>query len=171
MTIDIVQLRAGDESRLRELRLRALRDTPDAFGSTEASALAVKHEGWAQQLATMPTFAATQDGADLGLVRVMRDEERADLGWLISMWVAPEARRLGTGRNLVETAVTAAATQGWEYLALDVADDNFPAVQLYASLGFEATGETGTLAPPRQHIREHRRVKKLHAGTQQGEPV
>lgn len=159
--MDILRLRPGEESRLRELRLRSVRDSPDIFGSTEAELRERDAESWTLQLQSMPTFRALENGRDLGLARLAQDEQRLEQGWLISMWVAPEARRVGVGRLLVAAVIAEAQTCGMRLLALDVGDDNAPAIALYESLGFVPTGETGALDPARQHIRIHRRVKRL----------
>ncbi len=157
----VVRLAAGEWQRLRETRLRALRDTPDAFGATFEEAACRSSDGWAQQLRDLPTFIAVSDGRDVGMARYAADEKSTDTAWLISMWVAPEARRMGIGAALVDAVIDCAHAAGMKRLLLDVADHNAPAVALYARKGFQPTGETGTLPPPRDHIREHRRELAL----------
>ena len=95
--MEIVRLTVDEGPRLRRLRLRALEDAPDAFGSTLAETQARPPESWPQQLRTLPTFAAVIDGEDVGMVRGAPDPEAAGDAWLISMWVAPRARRSGVG--------------------------------------------------------------------------
>ena len=97
---------------------------------------------------------ATVDGRDLGLARGLPHEHVPGAGYLISMWVAPEARGQGIGSALVDAVVHWARTQGMTRLLLDVADQNAPAVALYTRKGFLPTGETGPLSPTRSHIRE-----------------
>src|SRR5436190_9375583 len=60
--------------RLRAIRLRALLDAPDAFGSTYEEIVARPAESWSKQLADLPTFVAVRDGIDVGMVRCARDE-------------------------------------------------------------------------------------------------
>jgi GNAT superfamily N-acetyltransferase len=103
--IRIEQLTAGEGQRLRSIRLRALRDTPDAFGSTLEDASARPAETWSKQVLDLPTFVAVKDGHDVGLVRCARDQTRVDTAWLISMWVAPEIRRTGVGAALVDVVI------------------------------------------------------------------
>lgn len=155
------QLTAGDGPRLRSIRLRALRDAPDAFGATleEASALAM--ETWSTQVVELPTFVAVKDDNDVGLVRCARDQSRIDTAWLISMWVAPDVRRTGVGAALVDLVIEWARTNGISRLLLDVADLNAPAIALYERKGFKPNGDVGALPAPRQHIREHQRELRL----------
>ncbi|MDD9932720.1 MAG: GNAT family N-acetyltransferase [Myxococcales bacterium] len=147
--------------RLRALRLRALRDAPDAFETTFESAAGWPDDSWAQQLAALPTFVAVRDGADVGMVRGAMDEDRPDTAWLISMWVAPEARRHGVGGLLVDRVVLWARELELTRLLLDVGDANAAAIALYAGRGFERTGVTSRLPPPRDHIAEHQRELRL----------
>jgi ribosomal protein S18 acetylase RimI-like enzyme len=159
--IELVQLRDTEWLRLRAIRLRALLDSPDAFGSTFEEAEARSTEGWTRQLSELPTFVAVCQGADVGMVRCARDAASERTAWLISMWVAPEARRRRIGAALIDAAIGWARAHGMDRLQLDVADDNAPAIALYARKGFEPTGERGTLPPPRDQVVEHRRVLML----------
>jgi ribosomal protein S18 acetylase RimI-like enzyme len=77
------------------------------------------------------------------------------------MWVAPEARGHGVGEQLILAVKDWARSAGHARLLLDVADGNLPAVALYERMGFEPTGEIGSLPPPREHVAEHRRALDL----------
>ena len=159
--IDIQRLAAHEGPRLRAIRLRALAEAPDAFGSTCDEAAALPLDSWTEQLQSMATFAAIVDGEDVGLVRGARDDARTDAAWLISMWVAPEVRGQGVGEALVGAVVEWARAGGARRLLLDVGDHNRPAIALYARMGFEPNGTTGSLPAPRSHIREHQRELRL----------
>ena len=159
--IRLQRLGPDEGPRLRAIRLRALRDAPDAFASTLEEAAARTSENWTSQVLELPTFVAVSDGQDVGMVRYAQDGAGAETGWLISMWVAPHVRRQGVGGALVDAVAEWARSRGATRLLLDVADANAPAVSLYARKGFEPTGKSGTLPPPREHIREHRRELAL----------
>jgi ribosomal protein S18 acetylase RimI-like enzyme len=77
------------------------------------------------------------------------------------MWVAPEARGQGVGEALIEAGAGWARSQGFKQLALDVIDDNEPAIALYQRKGFKPTGESNAFPPPREHIVEIRMVISL----------
>jgi GNAT superfamily N-acetyltransferase len=95
------------------------------------------------------------------MVRSGLDARRADTAWLISMWVAPEARRRGIGEARIEVVVAWAEANGIHRLLLDVADDNAAAIALYAKCGFQPNREAGSLPAPREHIREHQRELRI----------
>src|SRR5687767_15349606 len=157
----VEQLTLDEAPRLRAIRLRALADAPDAFGSTFEEAAARPAETWSQQLRDLPTFVAVIDGLDVGMVRCQPDETQPDTAVLISMWVAPAVRRRGVGDALIDAAIEWAHASGVNRLLLYVVDDNAPAIALYARKGFQPTGEVATLPPPREHIREHQRELRL----------
>jgi ribosomal protein S18 acetylase RimI-like enzyme len=150
----IEQLSTGDEGRLRSIRLRALSDTPDAFGTTFDEASARPCEDWQRQLDELVTFVAADGECDLGIARGARHDNWNDTAYLLSMWVAPEVRRRGIAAALVDSVIDWATANGFSRLLLDVAEGNLAAIALYTKKGFVANGTLGTLPPPRQHIRE-----------------
>ena len=156
--MNIHRLVPDNWKRLREIRLAALRDSPDAFGSTLADTIARDEANWREQIATLATFIAVVNGCDIGMVRGGPHEIDPATAYLLSMWVAPDHRHRGYGDLLIQAVIGWAKAAGYGQLVLDVADDNQPAVALYTRLGFEPTGETGTLPAPRTHVREHRRA-------------
>jgi ribosomal protein S18 acetylase RimI-like enzyme len=77
------------------------------------------------------------------------------------MWVAPEVRRTGVGKALVDRVIEWAQANGISRVLLDVADMNTPAIALYDLKGFKPNGKAGALPAPRQHIAEHQRERRL----------
>ncbi len=155
--MEMKRLSIDEGLRLRTIRLRALADAPDAFGSTHAEVAARPLEMWPKQLQEIATFVAVHDGEDVGLVRCASDAHQQDTAWLISMWVAPEARGHGVGDALIDAVIEYARSSGAIRLLLDVGDHNQQAIALYARKGFKPNGETGSLPAPRDHMREHQR--------------
>ena len=150
----IERLRAGEGQRLRAIRLRALADAPEAFASTLADAEARDSAAWEAQIEALPTFVWREGDADVGMVRAAPHDGDADAGYLISMWVAPEARGRGVGAALVREVVAWAREGGLRRLYLDVGAGNASARRLYGRRGFVATGATGALPSPRAHVCE-----------------
>jgi ribosomal protein S18 acetylase RimI-like enzyme len=159
--VRIDRLALSEAARLRAIRLRALRDAPDAFATTFAEAVVRPLESWERQLGELATFVATTSGRDVGLVRGARHQEVDDAGYLISLWVAPEARRQGAGSALVAAVVDWARSLGLGRLLLDVGESNSSAIALYTRAGFVPNGVRGNLPPPRTHVREIRMVLTL----------
>jgi GNAT superfamily N-acetyltransferase len=143
--------------RARAFRLRALSETPDAFSSTLDHELSMPDERWRDRLAASDsaTFMAASGGLDIGIAVGAPYDDAAGL---YAMWVAPEARGKGVGDALVSAVIRWAKEEGFERVLLDVGDLNEHAINLYKRNGFEPTGRTGTLPPPRTHVSEHQRV-------------
>jgi len=142
--------------RLKRIRIAALRDAPQAFGTTLQVAQGWSDDVWRQQVKDLPTFVAT----DVGIARGVADGSSTNAR-LVSMWVSPTARGLRVGERLVEAVAAWARDAGFKRLLLNVADDNWAAIALYERLNFWPTGETMGFPPPRSHITEHGRARIL----------
>jgi GNAT superfamily N-acetyltransferase len=139
--------RADEWEALREIRLAALADSPHAFGSTLAEERDadearwrgwITGEGWAGVVAT---FIADGPGPLLGMATGYRPDDRPTTGWLFAMWVRPERRGEGIGRQLVAAVEEWAASLDIDQLLLHVTDGNDGAVRFYASCGFVGTSD------------------------------
>ena len=150
----IERLRPGDGERLRAIRLRALADAPEAFGSTFAESELRPPEDWEAQVAALPTFVWREGDADLGMVRGAPHDGDPEAGYLISLWVAPEARGRGVGAALVGEVVAWGRGRGLRRVYLDVGAHNASAQRLYQRRGFVVTGAVGALPAPRAHVCE-----------------
>ncbi len=142
----IERLRQGEGARLRAIRLRALADAPEAFSATFATAAKRDAEAWEAQVVALPTFVWREGDADLGMVRGAVADEDPTSAYLLSMWVAPEARGRGIGAALVDEVVAWARGRGLRRLLLDVGEHNVAAQGLYERCGFVTTGPAD--APP-----------------------
>lgn len=84
-------------------------------------------------------YIAVKDDEPLGTaVLDLRDEDM--LPELRDMYVYPHARRQGVGHALTEFVEAQARQLGYEEIFLGVDPDNFEAIPLYISLGYEPTG-------------------------------
>lgn len=137
----------------RDLRLRALHESPDAYGSVYAAECGQTDEEWAERLARgvsaegdLPMLALF-DGEPSGLSWVRIEETKPDVAHLYQMWVAPHCRRHGVGRALVDAAASWARAEGARQFELDVTSDNQAAIRLYEGAGFIVLGESRPLRP------------------------
>lgn len=141
---------ARDWESFRALRLRALADSPDAFGSTLGEASSRAEPDWQALVAALTTapsrvlWVAEDESRAVGLVYARLEDDRPEVS-LAGMWVDPAARRLGTGRALLDAVVSWARERGARCIVLQVTEGNAPAERLYASAGFAATDEAGEL--------------------------
>ena len=136
----------------RELRLRALAESPDAFGRKLVDELARSDADWIRLTESVTTpggqvmLVAEEAGRPLGLAFGIFDKERAKTGHVGGMWVDPGARGRGAGRALLDAAIAWARSRGLGRLELWVTQGNSPAVRLYERAGFADTGRKDVLA-------------------------
>jgi GNAT superfamily N-acetyltransferase len=127
---------------MRDVRLAALRDAPQAFGSSYQREIGFTREDWLARLARGANFLAYADEfgpVPAGLVGGFVPQPGT--AELVSMWVHPRARGLGVGRALVAAVVRWAADEGHQSVHLWVTENNESARRLYERCGFTLTGE------------------------------
>lgn len=135
----------------RDLRLKALRDSPDAFGSTFEREQLRSDAEWAARL-------AATDGSDESLPLVaVSDDEFVGLAWgrldasddrvahVYQMWVSPTRRGRGIGSLLIDTLIEWARSVRATQLCLSVTCGNAPAERTYSKAGFEPLGSAAPL--------------------------
>jgi len=145
--IAIRRIEQGEGRRLRDVRLRALRDSPGAFSSTyeefenrplsEWESLATARSTGSQET----TFVAESPTGFVGMVRGCWSDDHAGVVELTSMWVEPSARGTGVGVRLIEAVVTWARAAGADEVDLWVVEENDPAIALYQRFGFTTTSD------------------------------
>lgn len=137
----------------RDVRLEALRDSPDAFGSTHASEAMRTDEDWSARLQSAArsgndrAFLAFDGDTACGLVWCKLAAAEPGVADIFQMWVAPTSRGLGAGRALLQAALDWARSLGMQRVRLGVTDQDTPAMRLYLAQGFRPEG-------PKEPLRE-----------------
>jgi GNAT superfamily N-acetyltransferase len=137
---------------MRDVRLAALRDAPQAFGSSYEREIAFTEGDWVSRISRGANFVASTGGPSpvpVGIVGAF--EARPRTAELVSMWVHPQVRGQGVGRALVETILRWAGAEGHDLVHLWVTENNDPARRLYERCGFALTGERQPLASHPQY--------------------
>ena len=148
----------------RALRLRALADAPDAFGSTLAAEEALAPDTWAARLARSTTssidraLAAEANGELIGLAWAKEDADDPGIVNLYQMWVAPEARGQGVAGALLDEAVRWATGRGAQAVQLGVTCTNAEALRLYERAGFVDAGVREPLRPGSDLVEQRMRL-------------
>src|SRR5215475_8073548 len=115
--VSLHQITPSMASYYKEVRLRALLDTPSAFGSTYARESQFTDAEWLQRAANLFTphsigYLAHYLDQYCGLAAAFINEKTPSFAELVGMWVAPEQRRTGTGRLLIEAIESWARATG-----------------------------------------------------------
>jgi GNAT superfamily N-acetyltransferase len=145
MEFSVRRAKSGDEPVLRELRLEAMKDSPEAFGSTYERETARTTQDWQKWLAPGVTYLLEVDGRARGLVAGIRDGTEENVVHLMAMWVHPDFRGKGRADMLVRSVKEWADEVRAAEVRLYVVEQNVPARRCYERNGFRATGRQGVL--------------------------
>jgi GNAT superfamily N-acetyltransferase len=129
-----------DWQALREIRLQALLDAPDAFGSTHAREAAFGEDEWRRRASRDGSFIAfLPEVCPAGLGGGYLAER--EVVELIGMFVRPQARGRGVGEAVIDAVAGWARQQGASTVHLWVTETNKHARLLYERCGFTVTAE------------------------------
>jgi len=135
-------------SELKTVRLRALQDTPSAFGRTYAEEALLSDADWLNRAtnwnngSSAVCFIAMDNNEPCGMIAGYLDANDPPRPNVAAMWVAPEYRRTGLGRLLMNEVVRWAQSVGTGKLRLVVISGNTAAIRFYERCGFILTGKT-----------------------------
>jgi RimJ/RimL family protein N-acetyltransferase len=153
---------------LRDVRLSALADSPDAFGATLAEERRfdeARWRGWATGdgwPGAVATFVADDAGTFVGMATGHHPNDDPAVAWLFAMWVRPERRDRGIGRALVDVVVAwGSGRPAVERVVLRVTEMNAGAARFHASCGFVATDEAPEPLREGSKLRTRRMVRPL----------
>ena len=142
VAIVVRRIRPDDWRWLRDLRLASLADSPQAFGQRYEEAGLTDDRDWLATARASASgdrrawFIAWDGDRPAGLVQGRRRPPNDCL--LFSMWVAPDARRHGIGRALVQAVSDWGRSWAASRVILWVISGNDGAISFYESIGFRA---------------------------------
>jgi GNAT superfamily N-acetyltransferase len=131
----------GDEAILREVRLQALSNDPNAFGSTYEREVARTTADWQGWMSPGVAFILCESAGARGMVAGLRDEADPAVVHLMAMWVHPMTRGSGGADQLVEAVIAWARSEGAKLVRLKVIQGNNRARGFYERMGFRPTGQ------------------------------
>jgi GNAT superfamily N-acetyltransferase len=157
--VRVDRLGEDDWATFREIRLRSLLDSPDAFGSTYGEESSNTERAWRDWVAgrwrggVAAVFAGRAEGGSaVGTATGAEYDAEPGIGHVYAMWVAPDARGAGVGRALLEAVESWAHGRACRRLMLRVTEENAVARGFYAACGFV---ESGDRSPLREGSRLH----------------
>jgi ribosomal protein S18 acetylase RimI-like enzyme len=150
----------------KQVRLRALKESPLAFSSTYAKESLLPDEEWQRRAARWSEaqndaiFMAIENTVVCGIVGSYVEPEHRERAQVISMWVDPAYRRAGVGKKLIDSVIAWNRERGVRELALMVTGVNEGAIAFYDRLGFKRSGLTSEY-PNNPAIIEHEMLMTL----------
>lgn len=113
------------------LAIEAIEKHPECFVTTLEEERAIPFSWFEEQIGVRHVFVA---GENEGLAVLKLD---GDVGYITSVYVQSAARGRGLADELLSALCTHAALEGCRQIALQVFDDNYPAVSIYKKHGFK----------------------------------
>ena len=157
----------------RQLRLRALAESPNAFGTTLRQAQQRTDDDWAARVSSgglspsdLPLLGSV-GGVPSGMTWAKLGTATHEPAQLLQMWVAPEARGRGLAAALVTFVLDWLRSVGAAQLYLQVTCGDTPARRLYECMGFQPVGDP---APLREGSEIVVQPMLLHLGESTPEP-
>lgn len=151
MTFELQTIAASDWRAWRSVRLAALTESPDAFGSLLHDWVDAPETRWRKRLSipgAIDLLAVNAVGHEpVGMATGIPDKNQEGRVELISMWVDPAVRGRGVATALIRAIVRWAEHAGATSIGLSVMPNNVSAKLTYERNGFGASPEPGTLLP------------------------
>ena len=144
-TVTIRRCGSDDWSGLRAIRLEALADTPDAYGSTYAESSTWSDKRWKTAASQWLCFLAERGDRIVGMVSGGVNDSHPGTRWLYSMYVTPSERGTETAARLVEAVAQWASERDATELYLHVTSSVARARRFYDKVGFRVNGESFTM--------------------------
>ena len=144
--MEIKLLNIEDAELYRELRLKSLKENPEAFLTTFEIEVAKPIEQVQQNLKpnnSRFTLGAFNVNELVGIVTFVRENNPKTIhrGNIYAMYVLPKFRGEGIGKGLIKELVKRATQcDGLELIHLTVISNNIAAKRLYESVGFTVYG-------------------------------
>jgi GNAT superfamily N-acetyltransferase len=138
-----VSLLSKDEwERLRDIRLRALKENPEAFGADLNEVQSRTKDGWLKDYEKEDYLVASINGTDVGMlyIEVLNGDHSATC-WIGGCWTDSAYRGKGVMRALFNYIDEHAVEKKWTRQGLGVWVDNSTAIKAYETLGFTFAGE------------------------------
>jgi RimJ/RimL family protein N-acetyltransferase len=139
----------ADAERYRALRLQALHDHPQFFGSDYVSSAAHPLEYWQERMRRSAgdehgiTYLAEGDDALVGMTTLVCDADDPKdrhTGLIVGVYVAPAWRGLGIAGTLLEHCIAWAQQLALRQIKLAVTTSNTAAIRCYTRHGFRVYG-------------------------------
>jgi GNAT superfamily N-acetyltransferase len=140
-TLTIARCGPHDWEGLRTIRLEALSDTPEAYGSTYEESVRWSDSQWKNAASTRLYYLAYRDRRVVGMVSGGLNDAHPGTRWLYGMYVTPSERGAGTAAQLVQSIGDWATSQGVQEIYLHVGSSVPRARAFYEKVGFRVTGE------------------------------
>lgn len=136
------RLTEGEWSTYRDMRLKSLRESPEAFVKTYEEEKDFEESIWHDRMRRADRLIASRDGVDVGILSMREaDDDFEEAAEIFGLWVTPELRGKGVSVALFQEAVDEARKDGHDHLVYWVGTDNGPGVAFASARGFRPSAQ------------------------------
>ncbi len=136
--IEVRQYLLDEWEKVRDVRLKALIDSPEAFSSSIEREKDWDAEDWKKRFEDRAWFLANDGDAFIGIAGSFKPANHPQGEYhLIGMWVAPEYRGTQTALLLVEAVKNYVRSIEGNKLSLLIVPENLQAQKFYEKVGFD----------------------------------
>lgn len=154
MDMSEISVRVLDESEwplYRDIRLRALAESPGSFTATLADEADRDEQFWRDRMTRSYRLLAERGEVPQGIASLGPDEQDPAQGEVFGLYVVPEARSTGVSWRLVEATADLAIQAGYTQLYYWVGTDNARAIGFGKNFGFSTTDRRRPARPSDLH--------------------
>lgn len=144
-SIEVRLLTQDDWALYRDIRLQSLEESPAAFAATHAEESARPDAYWRERMLTADRLLAFVDGKPAGVVSLHHGDPAESTGEVLGLWVQPAVRNTGVAWQLLDAAVTRAATLGLHKVSYWVSTENGRGLGFATNYGFRPTSGRRTV--------------------------
>jgi GNAT superfamily N-acetyltransferase len=137
--ITVRVLDGSDWQLYRDVRLRALDESPESFSAQLADEVDQDEQFWRDRMDRSHRLLAEREGRPQGIASVGTYAAEPSAGEIFGLYVVPEARGTGVSWRLVEAAAALASREGHRELYYWVGVDNGRAIGFAKNFGFRST--------------------------------
>ncbi len=143
--ISIKRTTRDDVELFREVRLKALKDSPDSFGQKYEEEIVKPLHYWQDLVDKVSpssknvAFLLFDTNKPIGII--FGFDKESQKGSFGGMWIDPDYRKQGLASKLVEKILDWAKGRGLKKMKLWNVDGNEAAEKLYRKYGFQPTGK------------------------------
>jgi GNAT superfamily N-acetyltransferase len=151
----VSQLEATDWMRLRNLRIKAIAETPRWISGNLEDETDYPESHWIEWATIESWCVVKTDSHDVGVMEVQSTQagepiRRSDC-WIHNCWIEPSVRGLGVPRLMIAWLDDLCEIRGWSKQGLGVWPENTHAIRAYEKLGFAIEGvPRPTMRNPKQ---------------------
>lgn len=140
----IQEIPASGWERVRDVRLRSLQESPEAFTSSYERESAWNKEDWAPRWNNRAWFLSSENNFDTGIAGTYAFGDPQHVH-VIGMWVDPAYRGTKAAEDLIDACKAWTRNRGSDELALLVVPGNIPARRFYEKVGFTLKSDSVTI--------------------------